>query len=129
MIRPAPRHLAIAAAALLLSGCATWSTGTVHQSQQQRAHGTAAATDPAHVQLTQGDLKRGYISLGDITVHVNKTTVFNKAPTREQVNQKLKERAAKMGADAVVMVRYGEVGVSVMTWGSLEGKGRAVKFK
>lgn len=128
MIRPAPRHMAIAAAAFLLSGCATWSTGTVHQSPQQQGR-AAAATDPAHVQLTQGDLKRPYVSLGDITVHVNKTTVFNKSPTREQVNEKLKERAAKMGADAVVLVRYGEVGVSVMTWGSLEGKGRAVKFK
>lgn len=33
-----------------------------------------------------------------------------------------------MGADAVALVRYGDVGISMMSWGSLEGKGRAVKF-
>ena len=79
--------------------------------------------------MTEGDYPdRKYVSLGDVTVTVNKTTVFHAAPTRDMVNQKLKEEAAKLGADAVVFVRYGSVGVSALSYGSLEGKGRAIKF-
>ena len=59
---------------------------------------------------------------------VNKTTIFNADPTPEMVNEKLREKAADMGADAVVLVRYGKGGISALSWGSLEGKGRAVKF-
>ena len=44
------------------------------------------------------------------------------------VREKLKEEAAKLNADAVVLIRYGTVGVSLWSWGSLEGRGRAVKF-
>lgn len=66
--------------------------------------------------------------LGDISVMVNKTTLFHPDPTREMVTEKLKEKASEMGADAVVLARYGKGGISLMSWGSLEGKGRAVKF-
>lgn len=80
--------------------------------------------------LTEGDISdRPYIVLGDISVTVNKTTLFHADPTKEMVNEKLKEEAAKLGADAVTHVRYGTVGVSLMSWGSLDGKGRAVQFK
>lgn len=44
------------------------------------------------------------------------------------VDQKLREQAYELGADAVVLARYGTVGVSFMSWGSLDGKGRAVQF-
>ena len=71
---------------------------------------------------------RRYASLGDVTVTVNKTTIFNADPTREMVNDKLREKAAELGADAVILVRYGSGGISLMSWGSLEGKGRAIKF-
>jgi uncharacterized protein YbjQ (UPF0145 family) len=66
--------------------------------------------------------------VGDISVNVNKTTIFNEDPTREKVNEKLREDAAKLGADAVILVRYGTVGIGLMSWGSLDGKGRAVVF-
>ena len=114
----------------LLPGCASsWSTGSIKQDPSQK---TAAVqpSDPNKIIVTEGDItKRKYVSLGDITVTVNKTTVFNQTPTREDVNQRLKERAAKLGADAVILARYGEGGVSAFSWGSLEGKGRAIKYK
>jgi len=129
---PHPSRLALAAlaaAALLLSGCASWSHGSVERSDQQAAV-AARPTSPARVTLTEGDLAgRKYVSLGDLSVTVNKTTVFNADPTREMVNDKLKERAAALGADAVILVRYGTGGVGLMSWGSLEGKGRAIKFQ
>ncbi len=132
-----------------LAGCATWSSGDI-----KPAPGTQAATaekptatadrnkrkttqkqkiDPAVVaaiQVTENDITdRPYDVVGDIKVTVNKTTIFNKDPTHEQVDDRLREEAAKAGADAVILVRYGTVGIGLMSWGSLDGQGRAVKFK
>lgn len=79
--------------------------------------------------MTESDItNRRYVSLGDITVVVNKTTVFHPNPTRELVNDKLREKGAELGADAVIFARYGAGGMSLMSWNSLEGKGRAIKF-
>jgi hypothetical protein len=120
--------------ALSLAGCASWSTANVDTSSADSPRAPAVAVaatkkSAAEIQLTDKDvLDHKYISLGDVSVTVNKTTIFNADPTPEMVNQKLRERAAEMGADAVILVRHGKGGVSLMSWGSLEGKGRAVKF-
>jgi len=112
-----------------VTGCATWSTSSVETPETAPPPATAQPKRPHEIRLTEGDIPdRKYSSLGDISVTVNKTTVFHPDPTRPMVDQKLKEEAAKLGADAVIHVRYGTVGVSFMSWGSLEGKGRAIKF-
>jgi uncharacterized protein YbjQ (UPF0145 family) len=64
-----------------------------------------------------------------VSVTVNKVTIFNADPTRDMVNQRLRNEAAKLGADAVIQVRYGTVGISPLSWGSLDGKGRAIVFE
>ena len=113
---------------MLLCGCATWSTGTVERKDSHAA--IEKPTDSARITVTESDVtNRKYVSLGDITVTVNKTTIFNADPTKELVNEKLKEKAAELGADAVILVRYGSGGISLMSWGSLEGKGRAIKYQ
>ena len=123
--------IVLASSVALLTGCATWSTSSVSNTP---AATTANAKPevkklPAQVTITDTDVvDRKYESLGDISVTVNKTTAFHPNPTPELVNEKLREKAAEMGADAVVLVRYGSVGISLMSWGSLEGKGRAIKF-
>jgi hypothetical protein len=111
---------------VLLAGCATWSTASVERKEYS---GAVASTDPARITVSEGDANRQYVSLGDITVTVNKTTIFNNNPSREMVNEKLKEKAAELGADAVILVRYGEGGMTLMSWGALEGKGRAIKYQ
>ena len=119
----------LALSMVLLSGCATWSTGSVKRSDEQAAMATKP-TAPTQITLTESDITdREYVAIGDITVTVNKTTVFHPDPTREQVNEKLKEKAAALGADAVIFVRYGRGGISPLSWGSLEGKGRAIRFQ
>ena len=118
--------------ALSLTGCATWSTSSVDSKSAEVSTIQAQAnakTLPASIVITDKDiLDRKYLSLGDITATVNKTTIFNANPTPEMVNEKLREKASELGADAVILVRYGDGGISLMSWGSLEGKGRAVKF-
>lgn len=112
-----------------LTGCATWTTTSVDSAESAPPPTMTPTRQPHEVLLTEGDIPdRKYSSLGDINVTVNKTTVFHADPTREMVNQKLKAEAAKLGADAVIHVRYGTVGISLMSWGSLDGKGRAIKF-
>ena len=112
-----------------MTGCATWSTTSVDTAESAPPATTAQPKRPHEILITESDISdRKYSPLGDINVTVNKTTVFHPNPTREMVNQKLKEEAAKLGADAVIQVRYGTVGVSFMSWGSLDGKGRAIKF-
>lgn len=89
-----------------------------------------AAKSPDQVILTESDISdRPYRSLGDIDVTVKKWTIFDKDPTREQAAQALKEKAAAMGADAVILVRYGSVGIGFTSWGQLDAQGRAVVFK
>jgi hypothetical protein len=91
---------------------------------------SATAKPPDQVILTEGDItNRPYRSLGDIDVTVKKWTIFDADPTREQVANALKEKAAAMGADAVVLVRYGSVGIGFMSWGQMDGQGRAVAFQ
>jgi len=112
-----------------MTGCATWSTSSVDNSAADITAGQGPKKQPSQIQVTESDITdRKYRMLGDISVMVNKTTLFHPDPTREMVTEKLKEKASEMGADAVVLARYGKGGISLMSWGSLEGKGRAIKF-
>ena len=119
----------IAAVLVSLQGCATWSTATVKSGDDVAPVSVKPSTSPAAIVVTEGDISdRPYVVLGDITATVNKTTIFNADPTPDMVAVKLQEEAAKLGADAVVLVRFGKVGMSLFSYGSLEGKGRAIKF-
>lgn len=125
------RHFILSTVAIaslaLFSGCATWNTSEI--ANVRPAVQKLAVTEAKDVILTEGDIvDKKYIVLGDISVTVNKTTIFHPDPTKEMVNVKLKEEAAKLGADAVTQIRYGTVGISMMSWGSLDGKGRAIQF-
>lgn len=126
---------AVCLTALTVAACGTRTESSV--SPAAPGPGTAAssaapvaAKTPDQVLLTEGDItNRPYRSLGDIDVTVKKWTIFDKDPTQDQVAQALKEKAAAMGADAVVLVRYGTVGIGLMSWGQMDGQGRAVVFQ
>ena len=125
------RTILLISAMLLFSGCATWSTSQVSDVNKVNTDSTPTTVQklPQNILVTETDITdRKYKVLGDIEVTVHKTTIFNEDPTYEQVNEKLKEEAAKLGADAVILVRYGTVGISLLSWGSLNGKVRAIVF-
>jgi len=116
---------------LLLSACTTWSTSNVKRVDDTETIVASKAGQKSlqEIVVTETDISdHKYKVLGDIEVTVNKTTIFNADPTREKVNEELRKEAARLGADAVILVRYGTVGVSFMSWGSLSGKGRAIVF-
>jgi len=116
----------------LVSACSTWSDSQVTndgKAVEIASISESEKKDPSKIILTDGDITdKKYSVIGDIEVTVNKTTIFNADPTPEMVNEALKEKAAEIGADAVIFVRHGSVGVSFFSWGALEGKGRAVVF-
>ena len=124
------KFLAIAGLAVGLSACAgQWGNAEVTPATGASAAPAVAPTDPATIILTEEDItNRSYKVLADLEVTANKTTLFNKDPTNEDIDRRLRDEAAKLGADAVILVRYGTVGVSLFSWGSLDGQGRAVKF-
>ncbi len=116
-------------AALMLSNCGTRTSASVEPTAN-RTPAKLAEKSPDSVIISEKDItNKRYESLGDIEVTVSKWTIFDSDPTKEKVAAALKEKAASMGADAVVLVRYGTVGVSALSWGSMDGKGRAVVFK
>lgn len=88
---------------------------------------TAAGRSTDAIRLTSTDItERKYRSLGDITVTLSKWTIFSADPTRAEIDDKLEAKAAALGADAVILVRYGSVGMSAFSYGQLKGSGRAV---
>jgi uncharacterized protein YbjQ (UPF0145 family) len=81
------------------------------------------------VTVTENDITdRPYTVLGDISVSVAKNNIFESDPTREEIAGLMQKKAADMGADAVVLARYGAVGISAFSWGKMDGRGRAVLF-
>jgi uncharacterized protein YbjQ (UPF0145 family) len=115
-------------AALVLAACGHWSTSSVER--PATAPGNLAPTSAAQITVTENDITdRTYVSLGDISVTVRKATLFDSDPTRDKVNDALREEAAKLGADAVVLARYGTVGIGLVSWGQMDGQGRAVSFR
>ncbi|MEI6002735.1 heavy metal-binding domain-containing protein [Paraburkholderia bengalensis] len=115
------------ASIVALTGCANWSTTSARHVNRAAV---AQETDPEAVTITAADITdRPYVVIGDVVATVRKSTVFNADPTRKMVNEKLQERAAQLGADAVILVQYNRSGFSPLSWGALSGRGRAVRFQ
>lgn len=123
----------VCAAALMLASCGTRTSSSVTPAAGVPSDATpqaAVTKTPAQVIVTENDItNRPYRSLGDIEVTVRKWTIFDADPTREKVADALREKAAEMGADAVVLARFGTVGIGAFSWGQMDGNGRAVVFQ
>jgi uncharacterized protein YbjQ (UPF0145 family) len=125
--------LLLAPAVVLIAGCTHRTSVSVDPviglSSAPASQYSRVKAPPGEIVITEGALDgQKYISLGNITAAVSKATVFNQMPDRSMINVRLRQEASKMGADAVILVRYGQPGISLFSWGKLEGRGRAVRF-
>ena len=100
------------------------------------AHGQTIVAAPPYTSnidgfiITEGDIAdRPYEELGPVTGRRGRGTFFDRQPTRETVNIRLTEAARRMGADAVVRVRYSGRSVSAMSWGGMQGDGIAIRYR
>ncbi len=120
------RAVFLVCAALALSACDTWATSNLPRDLPPQ---TSAPADPGSIVVTQDSMSGGsYTALGELRVSVNKTTAFHPAPTREMVIEKLREDAARLGANAVINAKVSEVRVSPLSWGTRTGTGTAVRL-
>lgn len=76
-----------------------------------------------HVDTPEGELE----PLGRVDVSVG-ATLFSNAPTLEDVNLKLREKAARLGANAVISVAYTR-GITLTSWRAMSASGLAVRLE
>lgn len=67
-----------------------------------------------------------YRVLGEIMVKLTRWTPLERKYGREDVDQRLREKALALGANAIVNVRYEQKDESWTNAGSIEGRGLAV---
>jgi len=80
------------------------------------------------IEIITGSTDRPHKSLGSIKARVGAATIYSKSPTIEDVNFKLQEVAAALGANGVINVTY-ERGISALSWKALTAGGEAVVFE
>jgi uncharacterized protein YbjQ (UPF0145 family) len=87
------------------------------------------AGSAAQVELSETSMQgRRYVRLGPVSARAHQTSLFPKTPAREQVQDALKAAAFKMGADAVIEVKYEMVNAMMSKKGN-SASGIAVKFE
>jgi len=77
------------------------------------------------IEIHDGEPDQDYKTLGQVRARVTAATVFSKTPTIEDVNDKLREQALKVGANAILGVKY-QRGVTATSWKGLTATGTAV---
>jgi hypothetical protein len=114
-------------AACMLVGCGaevTYETDLQHANARV-SHQTA----PASVLVFDRDVDEPYDVLGDLEVIVRQRSSFGDMPTRDGAVRALQEQAGRIGAHALVMVSFGDVGMSWWSYHELRGHGRAIRFR
>ena len=116
-------------AAIALSGCVL-TGAAVHPGSATVAVATPHLSNAAQILISENDLKdRPYVSLGDISAWARSVNLLSSNPTRADIDEALRVQAAKLGADAVIVVRYRYTRTGLASRGKLTGEGRAVVFK
>lgn len=78
------------------------------------------------IEVHVGDPGFAYEPVRRLEAKVEATTAFSAAPNIDEANMKLRELAAKVGANAIVDVEYNS-GISLTSWRSMTATGLAVK--
>ena len=111
---------------IILVSCSPRATSNLQMLDKQ----IYASTPPSTVIITEGDISdKKYNVIGKISVKLSKWTALSPDPTREDANNKLREEAAKKGANAVIFIRYSGPKITLTSWGVLEANGEAVRFE
>ena len=118
-------------AALVLAGCAS---DPARIAEGPRNVGTIAArpggaTRPVGaIPVTTAGTSRPHVVLENMTATARQITIFGRVPINADVDSDLRKRAAELDADAVINVRYGKQGVSVVSWSQISGEGQAIRY-
>jgi hypothetical protein len=86
-------------------------------------------TDPRYVLVFASDVDQPYDVLSDLQITMRQRSTLGQVPTRDQAVRALQERAGKLGAHALIMVSFGNQGMSMWSYNELQGHGRAIRFR
>jgi hypothetical protein len=86
-------------------------------------------TEPARVLVYAGDVDQPYDVLSDLEVTLRQRTALGEKPTPELGVRALQEQAGRIGAHAVIMVSFGQPGMSLWSYYEMKGQGRAIRFR
>ena len=112
---------------LLLAGCTPEIARGVDLTHANAR--VAYQTDPRFVQVFETDLDQPYDVLADLEVAVRQRGAFGDMPTRQIAIEALRAQAGRIGAHALVLVDFGEIGMSMWSNNELRGHGRAIRFR
>jgi uncharacterized protein YbjQ (UPF0145 family) len=89
----------------------------------------AGATDPTKITLSETDAAgRAYTKLGEVRAEAHQTSMFAKTPARQMLETQLREAAARLGADAVINIKY-TMKSPIMSKEGSSAVGVAVKYQ
>lgn len=86
-------------------------------------------TLPATVSVLPTDIPDAYDVLADIKIIARQRSAFGEKPTHAVAMRALQERAARLGAHAVVLAICGEQGMSMWSYSELRCHGRAIRLR
>jgi uncharacterized protein YbjQ (UPF0145 family) len=115
----AGKHLAVLTLGMALA------SGIAAPALAQQAK--ASAQGSAQIIVTETNLPDAYTALGAVTANVHPKSMNPKTPTHDLLDAELRRQAAKLGADAVIQVRYTLRNPMMSDKGS-DAAGVAVKF-
>jgi uncharacterized protein YbjQ (UPF0145 family) len=86
-------------------------------------------TPEALIVLTEDDLAgRAYDRLGEVSASARQTSLFPKKTARAMMDEQLRSKAAALGADAVILIRY-EASSPLLSRKGFSATGFAVKYR
>lgn len=111
----------------MLSGCVY--TDSNFKGDPEKKHTQSKVTNASNITISETDIKgRKYVVLGDIDASARSINLLSSNPTREDINEELRAKAFKIGADAVILIKYQTQSQGLATRGHLTGSGSAVSF-
>lgn len=79
-----------------------------------------------NIEIHTGRVDFDYTSIRQLEAKCEATTALHRAPTMDDVNAKLRQLAASVGANAIINVEY-KSGASMTSWKSMKATGLAVR--
>lgn len=86
-------------------------------------------TAPERILVYSTDIDQPYDVLADLEVTVRQQGAFGEMPTKAIATRALREQAGRIGAHAIVLVEFGDIGMSLWSYNELRGHGRAIRFR
>jgi hypothetical protein len=113
--------------AALCAGCS--SEASLGANLQYATLRVPYQTSPEAIAVYTTDIDMPYDVLGDVEVTLRQRSAFGEMPTKDKAVRELQQQAGRIGAHAIIMLSFGELGMSWWSYNELKGHGRAVRFR